>query len=231
MPIDLSKTQLADKFNAAGKSIRKQNMGGLRAAVYLVLDYSRSMGRFYRNGSVQHLTEQALALSAHVDDDGTVPVILFSGSAHEPADVSVNDFDGAINRIVATAGSMGSTNYTAAMRKVIDLHRGKDVPAFVIFQTDGAPDSKRAAQQVLCEASRLPIFWQFVGFGDDEFAFLRKLDELPVPAKRAVDNAGFYPAGMDPKGVPNEVVFAALLAEFPSWLAAYAQMVGIGVNR
>jgi hypothetical protein len=104
------------------------------------------------------------------------------------------------------------------MRAVIDLHRGPG-PAFVVFQTDGAPNSKREATEVLCAAATLPIFWQFIGFGDDEFAYLRRLDELPVPAKRVVDNAGFFPAGREPASIPDGQLYDSLMAEFPSWLA------------
>ena len=66
----------------------------------------------------------------------------------------------------------------------------------------------------------LPVFWQFVGFGDDEFAYLRRLDELAVPRLRRVDNAGFFPAGSDPSAVPDEILYRQLTAEYPSWLAA-----------
>ena len=74
-------------------------------------------------------------------------------------------------------------------------------PALVVFQTDGGPTSKLAAERYLCKAAKLPLFWQFVGFGDTrstQFDFLRKLDELAVPAKRVVDNAGFFHAGLGP---------------------------------
>jgi uncharacterized protein YegL len=225
MPIDLSKTPLADKYAAAGVSLQKKRLDGVRAAVYLVLDFSRSMRGFYRDGSVQHLTEQILALAAHFDDDGSVPVILFDSYAREPVNVSVDDFAGSIGRIVAQAGTMGSTNYASAMHMVIGHHRvhGGGQPAFVIFQTDGSPDSKSAAEQTLCAAATMPIFWQFIGFGDDEFKFLRKLDDLKVPRKRVVDNAGFFPAGFNPKGIPDGVLYDNLMSEFPQWLTAYGR--------
>ncbi|WP_242534691.1 VWA domain-containing protein [Streptomyces albidoflavus] len=53
-------------------------------------------------------------------------------------------------------------------------------------------------RRALGRAACLPLFWQFVGFGDDRFAFLRKLDELAVPRRRIVDNAGFLAAGPRP---------------------------------
>lgn len=70
---------------------------------------------------------------------------------------------------------------------------------------------------------------QFVGFGDtrsSQFDFLRKLDELAVPARRAVDNAGYFHAGLDPRQVPDAELYDRLVAEFPSWPAA-AEAQGI----
>ena len=147
MAIDLTKLTatapgLVDLYKTARVSLDKHRLGGERAAVYLVIDHSRSMSRYFKDGSVQALAERVLALAAHFDDDGTVPVIFFDTTARQPVDISVYDYAGSIDRIKASAGTMGSTNYAAAMRAVIDLHKGPG-PAFVVFQTDGAPNSKR----------------------------------------------------------------------------------------
>ncbi|WP_433333273.1 vWA domain-containing protein [Spirillospora sp. CA-294931] len=229
--ISLDKVQatapaLVDLYKHAGVSLDKHGLTGLRAAVYLVLDRSGSMSGYYRNGSVQHLAEQTLGLCAHLDDDGVVPIIFFDTNAHDPIDVSLTGYQGRVADEHRRLRRMGTTNYAAAMEAVIDHYRssGANAPAFVIFQTDGAPDSRRDAERVLCRSSVLPIFWQFIGFGKGDFQFLRKLDELPVPAKRAVDNAGFFAAGKKPKELDDAVLYDRLLAEFPQWLhAARAQ--------
>lgn len=227
MAINLDKVQsaapgLVDLYKTAKVSLDKRGLGGERAAVYLVLDRSGSMRRYYKDGTVQHLAEQALALSAHLDDDGVVPVVFFDKVAHPPVEVGLTRYQGRINEEHERLGHMGTTNYAAAMQAVVDHYRATApaAPAFVIFQTDGSPDSRKAAEKVLCDASRLPIFWQFVGFGKDDFAFLRKLDDLPVPRKRAVDNASFFPAGDDPRAVSDEDLYRSLMEEYPSWLAA-----------
>lgn len=222
---------LVDHYRTARVSLEKTGLSGLRAAVYLVLDRSGSMRPFYRDGTAQHLAEQVLGLSANLDDDGTVPVVFFSTAVDGVAELTLDDHTGRIGRLHDSYGHMGRTNYHTAMQAVLDHYQasGSTDPAFVVFQTDGAPTSRAAAERLLCEASRLPVFWQFVGFGDPgskEFTFLRKLDELPVPARRMVDNAGFLPAGHDPRTVPDQVLYDRLLAEFPAWLAA-ARSAGI----
>jgi hypothetical protein len=101
--------------------------------------------------------------------------------------------------------------------------------ALVVFQTDGGPTSRPAAERHLCKAAKLPLFWQFVGFGDPgsrQFDFLRKLDDLPVPGKRIVDNAGFFHAGQDPRSVPDAELYDRLVGEFRRWLTA-ARAAGI----
>lgn len=231
--ISLEKVQaaapgLVNLYKTAGVSLRKRGVEGERAAVYLVLDRSGSMRNFYRDGSVQRLAEQALGLSAQLDDDGVVPVIFFDAVAHQPIDVGLDSYQGRVAAEHNRLGRMGTTNYAAAMQTVIDHYQrsGATAPAFVIFQTDGAPDSRVAAEQLLCGASTLPIFWQFVGFGDDWFSFLKKLDELPVPARRAIDNAGFFEAGRNPQAMSDADLYDRLMGEYPQWLAA-ARSAGI----
>ncbi|MFD0383219.1 vWA domain-containing protein [Streptomyces stramineus] len=222
---------LVSLYKAAGACLEKQGLTGQRAAVYLVLDRSGSMREFYKNGSVQHLAEQALGLAANLDDDGTVPVVFFSTDVDGVAELDLAGHEGRIEELHSSMGHMGRTNYHWAMQAVIEHYEksGATDPAFVIFQTDGGPYSKPAAERALCEAAKLPIFWQFVGFGDPEgkgFDFLRKLDDLAVPEKRVIDNAGFFHAGRDPKSLTDARLYAELMVEFPEWLAE-ARAAGI----
>lgn len=216
---------LVDLYKSAGVSLTKHGLGGLRAAVYLVVDYSGSMRPYYRDGSVQALADRVLGLSAHLDDDGTVPVVFFSTDVDAVTDIALADHQGKVERIAAGLGHMGKTSYHLAMDAVIDhyVDSGATEPALVVFQTDGGPINKLAAERYLCKAARLPLFWQFIGFGDPgskQFDFLRKLDELPVPGRRVVDNAGFFHAGEEPRKVPDGELYDRLVGEFPKWLMA-----------
>ncbi|MFC5800475.1 vWA domain-containing protein [Streptomyces formicae] len=220
-----SAPDLVSLYKSAGVSLERHGLNGQRAAVYLVVDYSGSMKPYYKDGSVQALADRVLGLSAHLDDDGRVPVVFFSTDIDAETDIALADHEGRIDRIVAGLGHMGKTSYHLAMDAVIDhyLDSGATAPALVVFQTDGGPINKLAAERYLCKAAKLPIFWQFIGFGDPgsrQFEFLRKLDDLAVPAKRPVDNAGFFHAGQDPRKVRDDELYDRLVSEFPSWLAA-----------
>ena len=159
-------------------------------------------------------------MSVHLDDDGSIPVVPFSSRLHPVHEVSVDNYQGRVQQIVDSLGHMGTTDYAAAIEGVVDHYQrsGATAPALVIFQTDGSPDHRGRAEKALCAAAKLPIFWQFVGFGYDSFDFLRKLDELAVPRKRVIDNAGFFHA-TDPKSMSPETLYDNILSEFPQWLA------------
>ncbi|TFE56788.1 VWA domain-containing protein [Streptomyces sp. ICN441] len=215
---------LVSLYKSAGVSLAKHGLSDRRAAVYLVIDYSGSMRPYYQDGSVQALADRVLGLAAHLDDDGRVPVVFFSTDIDAETDVELAGHEGRIERIVAGLGHMGRTNYHLAMDAVIDhyLDSGATEPALVVFQTDGGPSNRAAAERYVCRAAKLPMFWQFIGFGDPgsrQFDFLRRLDDLAVPAKRPVDNAGFFHAGRDPRRLSDEELYDHLVSEFPEWLA------------
>ncbi len=217
---------LAAKGAAAGDALAGHKLDGTRAVVYLVLDRSGSMRNYYKDGTVQHFAEQTLALSASVNDSGTLPIVFFSTDIDGTAEIAVDDYNGRVEEQHASLGHMGRTNYHRAIEAVIEHYKasGTKDPALVVFQTDGAPTGKAAAEKALCEAAGLPLFWQFVGFGDPEakgFDFLRKLGTSPalaVPAKRALDNAAFFHAGLDPRSLSDAEVYGELLKAFPGWL-------------
>lgn len=217
----------------ASVSLEKKGLDGHRAAVYLVLDHSGSMQGHYSNGNMQRLAEQALGLSVNVDDDGTVPLIYFADHEHPPFNISLGDYAGAVSSTHRHI-PWGYTNYAAAIHAVADVHAksGAQLPGLVIFQTDGDPytvrgDAKREAEKALKEVSKLPLFFSFVGFGE-ELSFLRKLDDLKVGGigGRKVDNASLFETGHRPERVTDAALYDGIMHEYPAWLNA-ARRLGI----
>lgn len=87
-------------------------------------------------------------------------------------------------------------------------------PTFVFFITDGTNSDRDEAERVIRESSNQPIFWQFVGIGNESFDFLQKLDDLKG---RHVDNADFFKI-KNIKKISDEELYEKLLTEFPDWL-------------
>lgn len=213
---------LVSLAKTAAVSLEKQGLAGQRAAVQLVLDHSGSMHPYYNNGAVQRLAEQALGLSVNLDDDGAVPVIFFGSYVEQYDDARLDNYAGIIDRTHPKV-HWGSTDYVAGMQAAITEHQqsGATDPALVIFQTDGEPDDRKAVERLLREASTLPMFWAFVGFGG-RVDFLEKLDGL---RRRAVDNASFFHAA-NPHAVTDAQLYDGITAEFAGWLTA-ARAAGI----
>lgn len=202
------------------------------AKIALALDYSGSMSSLYNNGTVQALAERVLALGTAFDDDGDIDIFIFESSAHYVGTLSINNYQGGIGRLLSKY-SMGSTNYADAMHLIRQHYQsassgstgflgslfGKKsskpaYPAYVMFITDGEPDSRPAAEEQIRQASREPIFWQFMGVGSTRFDFLSKLDTMDG---REIDNAGFF-AVANPRNMSDDELYQKMLAEYPTWL-------------
>ena len=196
--------------------LKKKNLETTVARVGLVLDISGSMVPRFKNGTVQSIVNKTLPLAVQFDDDGELDFWFYGTTARKMDSVNLKNYTMAVpedwKHLMLNLG--GRNNEPIVMRMVVDEYKDTKIPAYVLFITDGGVNQKREIQNIITEASHLPIFWQFVGVGGKNYGILEKLDTM---TGRYVDNAGFF-ALDDFKKVSNEELYARLLEEFPSWL-------------
>ena len=199
--------------------LTKESLNNLTARVVVALDYSGSMRSLYKNGAVQDVLNRLLPLGLKFDDNGEVELHLFSNESWQIPSLNINNFYNYINKNkILKKYEMGGTNYAPVMESIIKEHSShKDkVPTFAIFITDGDAWDKPKSEKVIKDASKLGIFWQFVGIGYEDFDFLEKLDDM---TGRVVDNADFLNVNKI-ANLSDEELYAKLLGEFPNWIQA-----------
>ena len=87
--------------------------------------------------------------------------------------------------------SMGGTNYAPVLKEMVSYYKDiepSEVPAFIIFITDGENWDTNETNKIVKELSNYNMFVQFIGIGDESFNYLRSLDHMEG---RKHDNTGF----------------------------------------
>lgn len=211
--IDLAKKSLL--------SLEKNNLLDVKARVALILDYSGSMNKQYKNGDVQRILDRIMPLALNFDDDGRFECWAFAEKPLRLSDVSLEN----LNQYIETesgghkywkAGARFN-NEPAVLASVLEYFTQQscsDLPVYVVFISDGGVSEARKIKKILQEASVHPLFWQFVGMGGQNYSVLEKLDHMEG---RVVDNCNFFEVDQI-DSLSEDQLYDLLLQEFSVWL-------------
>ncbi|MDE1465708.1 VWA domain-containing protein [Spartinivicinus poritis] len=217
--------------------LEKKQLTDTRARVAFVLDASGSMTNQFKNGNVQAVLDRITTLAVQFDDDEALELWAFADKFKKYADVSLDNLDdyiekltkknkkkrffsSIISEIIEDLGF--GNNEPPVISDIIESYQHSNLPAYIIFITDGGIYKDKAIEKLIKQASSYPIFWQFVGLGGSNYGVLERLDDL---TGRTIDNADFFPID-DFKKVQDQELYERLLNEFPGWLRE-AQRIGI----
>ena len=196
--------------------LEKKNLTDCVARVALVMDISGSMTTSYKNGTVQEIINKILPLAVQFDDDGELDLWYYGSTCKKCKAVNLKNYKKAVpsdwKNLMKKLGYCN--NEPEVMKDVMHEFKRSKLPAYVIFVTDGGVSQAKKIENLLKEASEMPIFWQFVGVSGSGYGILKELDDL---RGRYVDNANFF-ALDDFRSVSNEELYERLLNEFPVWL-------------
>lgn len=209
---------------------KEKGLEGQLAQVVACYDRSGSLDWAYNNGVMQRLTERILPVGLGFDDNGVVDLFIFHNNAwRSKVDITVNTVNQVIPEI--KRHSSGGTSYAPAIKLILDEYVGAptgggffskaarplkkfDYPVFVLYFTDGANDDKSETEEVIREASKYGIYFQFIGIGNASMPFLEKLDDL---SGRNIDNCGFFRA-KDIDGMSDQDLYNSMMKEFPAFV-------------
>lgn len=189
------------------------------ARVAWAIDYSGSMDRLYNNGSIQKLIRRLLPIAMRFDDNGELESWIFSNDCLQLDSVTVDNYVDYVKCVIKRSGMyMGGTNYAPVLLDICDLYdrrQPSDVPAFVMFITDGENWDTRETDAVVRRMSKYNMFVQFVGIGNEDFRYLKSLDNL---SGRERDNTGFISV-QDINAMDDDELYKAMLSQYKDWLA------------
>lgn len=228
--------KLLDLSKKAKVSLEKVGLQDHEAKVALCLDISGSMYELYESGRIQEFAERILALGTRFDDDGSIDIFLFGEYAHEAGELTIDNFNGFVNRMIQRYPLEGATYYADVMNMIREHYFGsaqkrrrpltQDIPVYVMFLTDGAAFDEEETIDEIESSSYEPIFWQFMAIGESNydiygeyqeipnFGFLEELDTL---TGRYIDNANFFHVA-NPARIPDSQLYDLLMTEYPDWV-------------
>ncbi len=212
-----------------------------KSRVGLAIDISGSMMDEYQNGLVQKTVDRILAIAQKFDDNGEIDVWTFHNKPSTAPVATAQSFGNYVKECILDnpkISKWGGTSYAPVLNLILDhYYRGittvkkeggflgfgakktvehkqaenVDIPALMLFITDGDNDDKSATDKLLEDSKTFSIYWQLVGVSNQcDFKYLKKkADELP--------NVGF--AHLPDLNASDEVILEALITpEFTNWI-------------
>lgn len=217
--IDMSKsTENLNKVLIDMSKGSKIDMTKHMARVALAMDYSGSMSNLFANGSVQDVITRLLPIALKFDDNGELESWLFSNGKERLDAVTINNYKNYVKKVMMKANmDMGGTNYAPVLNDIVKYYKDvepSEIPAFVIFITDGENWDTDETNKIVKELSKYNMFIQFIGIGDEDFRYLKSLDDMKG---RKYDNTGFT-AVRDMNRMTDGELYTEILRQYKDWL-------------
>lgn len=188
------------------------------ARVALAMDYSGSMSNLFANGSIQDVITRLLPIALKFDDNGELESWLFSDNKEKLDAVTINNYKNYVKKVMMNARmTMGGTNYAPVLKDIVKYYKDvepSEIPAFIIFITDGENWDTEQTNRIVKELSNYNMFVQFIGIGNENFKYLKSLDDM---RGRKYDNTGFT-AVKDMNQMTDEELYTEILRQYKNWL-------------
>lgn len=195
--------------------LKKKELTDFKCKVVAVFDCSISIKALYRNGTMQNVVDRIIPIAMNFDENGVLDAWLFSDECKKLNGISLRNYNDYLKKERKVKEfKFGGTRYAPAMEDIVIENKNSDIPVFVLFFTDGDNSDKRRTTEVMKEASKYPIFWQFIGMNGRGYDYLKNLDTMDG---RYIDNANFFDVD-DIDNITDTQLYNLLLQELPVWI-------------
>lgn len=186
--------------------------------VELYIDISGSMKLRYMNGSMQAALTRIFPIAVLFDDDKVMPVSAFGNNVYSLADMTLQNYSYYVQKEILSKYLIDEgTNYAPFVKQAIERAReDSQYPLFNIVVTDGNCWDDHQSDEAFRKSADYRTFFQCVGIGNDDFDYLRRIDDLDG---RKVDNTAFV-AVNEIENLSDEELYDKLLEQYPQWLQA-----------
>lgn len=170
------------------------DLSKISARVGLALDESGSMTDLFRSGYVSGVVDKALAVGYKFDDNGEIDVWSFSSKLARRKPAQQDDYGTYIKHNMLGGSTLYHPVLAAAakeyfetrevvktsffgFKKTVERLEASEEPAFIMFVTDGIPDSDYEALREVGKILKAhpKMFVQFIGIGCGSYATLERL--------------------------------------------------------
>ncbi len=218
--IKQGKLELDDIVSIISKE-KNSDLSALKCRVAVCMDHSGSMRYRYDSGEVQQVLDLILPFGLKFDDNGSIEVFIFDDICRKmDEDMNLKNYtDYVENYIIKPRIPYGGTHYAPAIEGIDKFYDdGANIPTIVFFITDGENfyEDRTPCDAAIIDSSEHSIFFMTIGVGNDEFDYLRHLDDLK---ERPYDNTGFMKFD-DFKNITTVNMFTNALKDFVPWLKA-----------
>lgn len=203
-------------YESLRKRFEEKGLTETKARVGLAFDFDYTGAHMFKDGLVQEVINRIMPLAIGIDDNKTLDLWVFADDVTRLNPATEDNYKG-IARYIVRSAHKGITRYEPLIRDIDHFYieeQPENLPSLVIVLTTGDTSDKKRTENELMRVSQHPIFFVFIGIGDNDFTFLQKLDCM---TGRVVDNASFTSVD-DLSSITDAELFSKVLSEYPDWL-------------
>lgn len=203
-------------YESLRKRFEEKGLTGTKARVGLAFDFDYTGAHMFKDGLVQEVINRIMPLAIGIDDNKTLDLWVFADDVTRLNSATEDNYKD-IARYIVRSAHKGITRYEPLIRDIDHFYieeQPENLPSLVIVLTTGDTSDKKRTENELMRVSQHPIFFVFIGIGDNDFTFLQKLDCM---TGRVVDNASFTSVD-DLSSITDAELFSKVLSEYPDWL-------------